>query len=328
MRPKVAVVYSEPVSSRYSLLGEQKAVTGVLEAVDAVCRALPELGYDAARVPLLPPVGEVRRALKAAGAGLVFNLFEGFCGFPETEALLPRVCAELGLPCTGCPHHALALSLDKARMKDLLKQQGIPTPDYQLLKPGTVAGFRLAFPCIVKPETEDGSHGLTTDSVVHDLEALKKQVALVSSAYGEQALVEEFIGGREVNVTILGNRALPVSEIIYNLPEDAPRILTFAAKWSPGSPYYEATKPVCPAVFADGEAGLVQAMAARVYRLAGCRGYARVDMRYDAAGKLYVLELNPNPDISPESGAVRQAAAGGLSYARFIDEIVRLALEA
>jgi D-alanine-D-alanine ligase len=316
--------------SRYDAAGEEEAVRGVLQAVSAVKNSLLELGDDVRIVPLTPPLEAAREILSNLKVDLVFNLFEGFCGQPETEAMMPEYLAELGIPFTGCPGKALRLALDKAQVKKLLQAAGLPTPGFQRLNPQTASGFRLKYPCIVKPYGEDASHGISAASVVSDFAALARQVRLVSDAYGGEALVEEFVGGREFNATVLGNGdgvVLPISEIVYSLPPDMPRILTFAAKWEPESTYFRGTKVVCPAKISQREQENIAATVRSAFRLIGGRGYARVDMRLDEARRLNVIEVNPNPDISPDTGAARQAAAAGMTYTQFIERLVQLGLE-
>ena len=330
MRARVAIVYNEPYPSRYNIAGEEKAVLGVLHAVTAVHQVLLKLGYHVTRVSLVPPFELVRRKLRSLDVDLVFNLFEGFCGYPETEALVPETLLELGIPYTGCPRTALSLAVDKIKVKVVLKAAGIPTPDFQLLNPQTLHMFQLKYPCIVKPRAEDASHGLTEGSVVSNFASLGKQVRVISESYGGNALVEEFIDGREFNTTVLSSSqgtVLPVSEIAYSLPSEKPRILTFAAKWESDSLYFQGTKVVCPAEIGIYEQGHVAETALTAFRLLGCQGYARVDMRLDEEGLFHVIEVNPNPDISPDSGAVRQAEAAGMTYPQFIEKIVQLALE-
>ena len=329
MRARVAIVYNEPIPSRYDTVGEEKAVKGVLDAVVAVRRSLLELDCEVTRVPLTPPFERVVEKLGLKDVDQVFNLFEGFCGQPETEALVPEYLEGIGIPFTGCPATALGLCLDKAKVKVLLQAAGIPTPDFQLLNLETLHMFQLSYPCIVKPRREDASHGINVASVVNDSTSLLSQVKLVSGAYGN-SLVEEFINGREFNATVIGNSqcsVLPVSEIIYSLPPEMPEILTFAAKWEPDSPYFRGTKVVCPAKITAKERENINKLALAAFRLLGCRGYARVDMRMDREGRLNVIEVNPNPDISPDAGAARQAAAAGMDYTCFVEKIVRIALE-
>ena len=331
MCPKVAIIYNEPSPCRYSAIGEQRAMLGVLDEVAAVHRALNELGYPVLQVSLSPPLERARQMLMNLAVDLVFNLFEGFDGRPETEAIMADILSELGMPYTGCPGAALAIALDKAKTKTLLEASGINTPRYQLLSPETISRFALGYPCIIKPCGEDASHGLSEESVVNNFASLEKQVARVSKLFGGKALVEDFMGGGEFNATVLGNgelTVLPISEIVYSLPSIMPRVLTFAAKWEPDSMYFQRTNVICPAEIEKEQREDIVKTAKAVFRRVGCRGYARVDMRLDVEGRLMVLEVNPNPDISPGFGAARQAEAAGMTYNQFIERIVLLALEA
>jgi D-alanine-D-alanine ligase len=326
---RIAIVYNQPVPCSYEGIGEDKAVISVLEGVVAAHRALDELGYQVTIVPLLPPVEHAKDILESLDADLVFNLFEGFDTRPKTEATIAGIMSELGFTYTGCSPAALALGLDKAKVKDLLRAHGINTPKYQLLTPETVSRFELSFPCIVKPSGQDASHGLTADSVVNDRESLERQVAGVSRAFGGKALVEEFVDGREFNATVMGNddvAVLPISEIVYSLPPGMPRVLTYAAKWEEDTPYYNGTRVACPAEVGVEESAMLIQTAVAVFRVVAKHGYARVDMRVDPEGRVQVLECNPNPDITPGSGAARQAAAASMTYPQFIDKLVSMAL--
>lgn len=327
---KIAIVFNEPKPDRYDELGEGIAVASVLEEVNPVCRALRKLGHSTIKVPLSPPLEQVKNTIKALEADLVFNLFEGFDGLPETEAAVASILEESGIPYTGNPPSALALGLDKARAKQILQSGGIRTPRYQVLRPDDINLFDLNYPCIVKPAREDASHGLSEESVVNDFEQLRIQVQRVSLAFRGDALVEEFLEGREFNATVIGNGhpiVLPIAEMIYYLPPDLPRLLTFAAKWYKETPYYKGTKAKCPAHISDEAIGLISNTAASAFSLIGCRGYARVDMRLDDDGIPNVLEINPNPDISPGYGVARQARAAGIAYDQFIEQILAMALE-
>lgn len=330
MCTRVAIVYNEPFPSRYDVVGEERAALSILEAVEAVHQALSELDYSIVRVPLVMPLERAKRKLRALRADLVFNLFEGFPDHPETEAIVPETLSEAGIPFTGCPGPVLRLALDKAKTKEILRGAGIQTPDFQLLNPETLHTFHLSYPCIVKPRSEDASHGLSPESVVYDFSALEKQVSVISNSYSGGTIVEKFLDGREFNATILGNSeftVLPVSEIVYSLPAGMPKILTFSAKWESDSLYFPHTTPVCPAdIMAEERQHIVETVKT-AYGLLGCQGYARVDMRTDQEGQLNIIEVNPNPDISPDAGTVRQAKAAGMNYTQFIKKIVELALE-
>lgn len=328
---RVAIVYNRPVNSYYATAGEQAAVNGVVLEAAAVQRALQEMGHEVTCLSLAQPLPLAREKLGRLRVDLVFNCFEGFCGSPGTEADVPAVLAELGIPFTGCPPRALSLALDKAKTKAVIRDRGINTPDYQLLGPGNLADFRLRYPCIVKPNGEDASHGISEASLVRDFASLKRQVERLTSLYGSQKpLVEEYADGREFNATVMGNcrgRVLAISEIGFSLPEGLPKIVTFAGKWQADSPYYRGTQAVCPARIPAELERRIARTAEEAFRLTGCRGYARVDMRLDNNDNVNVIEVNPNPDISPDSGAALQARAAGLSYPEFIQKIVRFAVE-
>jgi D-alanine-D-alanine ligase len=327
---KIAIIFNEPGSDRYGDMGEAKAVASVLEEVRPVHRALTELGCSTVKIPLRPPLELVEEKLKALEADLVFNLFEGFEGRPETEATVADMLRDLGIPFTGNPPSTLSLALDKAKAKAILESDGVRTPKYQSLSPDNLHLFHLNFPCIVKPLGEDASHGLSEESVVNNIDQLEKQVTKISQHFRGSTLVEEFLEGREFNVTVLGNKepfALPVAEMVYYLPPELPRLLTFAAKWHEESLYYKGTRATCPAEIGEQEREQISQTALTAFKLLGCRGYARVDMRLDAEEVPNVLEVNPNPDISPGYGAARQAKAAGLTYSQLIEKIIMFALE-
>jgi D-alanine-D-alanine ligase len=327
---KIAIIFNEPSSDRYNDMGESKAVASVLEEVRPVHRALTELGYSVVKIPLRPPLELVEEKLRALEVDLVFNLFEGFEGRPETEATVADMLCGLGIPFTGNPPSTLSLALDKAKAKEVLESDGVRTPKYQSLSPENLYLFHLKFPCIVKPLGEDASHGLSEESVVSNMDQLEKQVTKISQHFRGSTLVEEFLEGREFNVTVLGNKepfALPVAEMVYYLPPELPRLLTFSAKWHEESLYYKGTRATCPAEIGEEEREQISQTALTAFKLLECRGYARVDMRLDAEEVPNVLEVNPNPDISPGYGAARQAKAAGMTYSQLIEKIVMFALE-
>lgn len=330
MHLKIAILYNDPIPDRYQAMGESLAEMGVMDEVHAVEQALKELNYSFFLVPLSPPLTEVRKKINSIQADAVFNLFEGFDGRPETEGQVAEILSKSGIPFTGCPPSVLTAALDKAETKKVFESAGIPTPGYQILSPENMGAFHLEFPCIVKPLAEDASHGISEDSVVYKLDALERQVAKISALFGGRAMVEEYVDGREFNTTVMGNGRLTVpgiSEIVYTLPPEKPRILTFQAKWEENSLYFDNTRAVCPALISPREQRKISKIAKDAFRLIGCRGYARVDFRQDKFGNFKVLEINPNPDITPGSGAALQAVSSGMTYSEFINKIIHFALK-
>ena len=329
MHQKIAIIYNQPNYSYSVAVGEEKAELSILSVVKAVHRALHNLGYAVVRVPLSPPVEQAKERLARLKTGLVFNLFEGFDEQPESEATVACYLAELGFTYTGCPSDVLALALNKAKIKKALEAAGIVTPKYQVLRPDMLPLFHLDYPCIVKPCGQDASHGMSSDSVVGDIAQLEKLVLRISQQFGGEALVEEFIDGREFNITVWGNgvpSVLPITEIVYSLPPDMPKILTFDAKWERSSIYFQNTKPVCPAKISDELRSSIEHAAMSIFKLLNCSGYLRLDMRVDSRGHPNIFDVNPNPDIDPGTGAARQAKAAGMTYTQFISSIVHLAL--
>ena len=326
---RVGLVFNVPGQSRYHARGEGLAVESVLESVEAVDLVLTGQGHEVLRVGLEPPLSAARMRLASLQVDLVFNLFEGFDGLPETEWEFAQAVEMLGIPFTGASSDVLSLCLDKARAKEALSSQGVPTAPFQVLDTGGVGRFCLSYPVIVKPVAEDASHGLGEQSVVCDRSALERQVAFVEEAYGGRALVEEFLGGREFNVSVLGGdptRVLPPSEIVYSGNGYGPRLLTYAAKWLEGDAAYQDSVSVCPAQMGEGMAREIEEIALAAHTAVGAPAYARVDLRADATGRSFVLEVNPNPDLAPGAGMAKQAVVAGLGYDGLISSIVALAL--
>lgn len=258
---------------------------------------------------------------------LIFNLCESFRNKTYLEPYIISVFEHLGFRYTGSDRRTLATCLNKARAKEILLAHGIPTAAYQVFTPYTI-DRRIEFPLFVKPVSEDASIGISHKSVVHDDKALRRQVRYIWDLYHEPALVEEFIQGREFNVTILGNdspRVMPLSEINFNhIVNPFARIVSFRAKWVPTSEEYIKTPPTCPARVSDSLRARIDDVARRAYQAMGLRDYGRVDLRVKN-GMPYVLEVNPNADLSPDAGIARAARVAGMSYADLADEIVRLA---
>ena len=172
---------------------------------------------------------------------------------------------------------------------------------------------------------------MNSSSLCRNPGELESQAAYIHSIYNQAALVEEYLDGREFNVSILGDgdaRVLAISEIDFNgMPEGEPRIVSYRAKWDEESEYFRTTQPVCPAPLGKRLENRIKDMALRAYGCIDCRDYGRVDMRTDARGNLFVLEVNPNPDIAPSAGFARASQAAGYSYADIILRISQLALE-
>lgn len=328
---RVAVCYNQtPENSAHGEARDRIAEAGSLDEARAVLQALKTLGHPVDYIPLVDDLGDFIQRLQAYAPDVVFNLCEGFWGDARQEMNLAGLFELLGIPFTGSKTLCLGLTQDKLRTKALLKQAGLPTPAFCLVRPGEKYPpiEKLTYPLIVKPAYEDASQGIEAASVVEDRKALMKRALYVHKTYAQPALVEEYIEGRELNVAIIGNSrpaVLPVSEITF-AASLVRKIVCFDSKWRPESAAYQGTKPVCPARLTAKENLLINDVALRAFKLLGCRDYARVDIRLRGQTS-FILEVNANPDISPTAGLARAAGAAGLSYPMLIERILGCALK-
>lgn len=304
-----------------------KSVLGRLQAVK---KALASRGHRVKVIEMKGDVSPMVGRILRSKAELIFNLCEEFRGLSRLEMNVAALLELLNIPFSGSSSLVLGLSQDKAKTKSILAHYGVPTPAYAVWSPGeppSVAHLKL--PLIVKPLKEDASLGIDNDALVKDSASLLRQAVKIHQSLHQPALVEEYIAGRELNVSILGNEVpqiLPISEIDFStLPPHLPRICGYDAKWVETTPEFNHTVPLCPAPLSPQLEKRVREVALLSYRLMDCRDYARVDIRLSPDGTPYVLEINANPDISPDAGMPRSAAAAGLSYPQLIDRIAELA---
>jgi D-alanine-D-alanine ligase len=290
-----------------------------------VRKALEKSGHAARLVPLGEDIAAFIDALRQPLPDVVFNLCEGLWGDSRQEMNVAGLFELLGLPYSGSAPVCLGLTQDKARTKDLLMRHHLPTPNYIVARPGQQV-FRtreLTFPLIVKPRYEDASLGISPRSIVASEQELRERVAYIHALYHQEALVEDFIDGREFNVAVLdGERleVLPVAEILFEQGLAQP-IVSYNGKWLESSEEFIRTRPVCPAAITVKEEILIKDLALRTFKLLECRDYARIDIRY-REGIPYILEVNANPDICPDAGLARAARVAGLSYAALVERIV------
>ncbi len=307
---------------------------GVLEELENVERILQQAGY---KTSLFNVDGDIKRLiafLEEKEPDLIFNLCESVGNESIHEMHVAGIYELMGVPYTGAGAFTLGTCLNKVRTKEILSYHGIVTPKFALYRSITelnIDDLELNFPLIVKPAFEDASVGIENASVVENVASLRKRIRFVLQNLDQPALVEDFIAGRELNVAIIGNKrpiVLPISEIDFStLPEDYPRIVTYNAKWVEGTEEYDGTKGVCPADVPPEIERKAKEIALKAYRVMGLRDYGRIDMRLDAKGRLFVLEVNPNPDISDSAGFARSARAYGYSIEEAITRIVEYALE-
>jgi len=306
---------------------ERESEESVEQVAQEVYTLLTAAGYNAVVLPLGKSLMSFLRRINSLKVDVLINLCEGFLGRPQFEANVAGVFEILGIPFTGNNSRALSLCQDKFKSKAVLHAYGLPTARGRLVSSADQA-VDLTFPLIVKPNSEDASLGIKSDSVVFDPKHLMEKIKTIVEKYRQPALVEEYIEGREFNVAVLDNerlQALPVSEIDFSgMPDDVPRICSYEAKWFEDHVLYMTTPPVCPARIDDTLRERLQQLAVAAFQVMGCRDYARVDFRMGKDNRIYILEVNPNPDISLNAGYARALRAAGIEdidfWARLIDK--------
>jgi D-alanine-D-alanine ligase len=293
--------------------------------------ALRASGYEVVVLELRTSWSTVARKVTKGEVDLIFNLCEEFLGQTSMEMNIAAMLDFFKLPYTGSPPLVLGLTQDKGTTKRILSSQGIPTPAYLVVSPGDkIRSVPLRFPLIIKPVKEDGSLGIDNRAFVRNRRTMVEQIEEIHRLYSQAALIEEYIEGRELNVSIIGNetlQVLPISEIDFStLPRGIPRICSYAAKWMESSLEFCNTPGLCPAPLPPKVRREVERVSLATYKITGCRDYARVDIRLSPEGIPFVLEVNANPDISQDAGMIRSAKAAGYSYEGFISKIVEIAL--
>lgn len=301
-------------------LGDAEAEYDSPTTIAAITNALESLGHE---VVQLEANGELPTRLKEAQVDLVFNIAEGVSG-RNREAQVPALCELIGIPYTGSDAATLSLALDKALTKRLLKQRNILTPDFQVFHTGREKiSPTLRFPLIVKPIAEGSSKGIAgKKSVVDDIPSLRRVVDELIKQYRQPALVEEYITGREFTVGLLGERRpriLPPMEIVFTDQNDRRPVYDYTYKqdWNSRVSYQ------CPAKLTSKELKAVEKAAMETFLALDCRDVGRIDLRMDAHGNVYVLELNPLPGLTPDwSDLVMIGKSINMDYRTLIAEIL------
>lgn len=325
---KVGITYNayEPVTGRSH---ERISEESVQQAANDVFNAVSNLGYSTTLIPLRQSLSGFLYRIRTLKPDVIINLCEGFRGHPKLEAHIAGVYELLDIPFTGNSARTLAICQDKFKTKAILNSFGLPTVRGKLVTKvdGTLD---LTYPLIVKPNSEDASLGIYADSIVNDKENLSKQIDKIITTYQQSALVEEYVEGREFNVAVKGLKeptALPVSEIDFStLPVDQPQICGYEAKWFEDHELFKCTVPICPAKIDSTLSATLQKTAIDAFQALECRDYARVDFRMNSVGKLFILEVNPNPDISRNAGYARALRAAGIDYQHYWQQLIDNAL--
>lgn len=297
-----------------------------------VISTLRAAGHEVRALGVHDDLGEIRRLATEWKPHIAFNLLEGFDDVTIFDQNVVSHLELLKLSYTGCNPRGLLLARDKSLSKKLLAYHRVAVPECEVFRTGRPARRpkRLPFPLIVKSLTQEASIGISQASVVDTDEKLKERVAFIHESIGTAAIAERYVEGRELYVGILGNQALqalPVWELFFtNMPEGARRIATDRVKWSVK---YQKKYGIesGPAIdLPDEQRDKIQHVCKRAYRALELSGYARIDLRMDDAGNVWVLEANPNPQIARGEDFAASAQKLGMSYETVLQRIINLGL--
>lgn len=297
--------------------GEEEAEFDSPKTIEAIAQAIASYGHTV--VPL-EAGADLPMALAGAAPDVVFNVAEGRRGRGR-EAQVPALCEMLGIPYTGSDAATLSISLDKSLSKQILRAAGVVTPEWQLLTTGKEKLRAFRYPVIVKPNAEGTSKGITAASVVRDEAAARAAARAMIERYGQPALVEEYIRGRELTVGLLGEkrpRVLPIMEVVFVGHGEHP-VYGYEEKQA----FTDRTRFECPASLTPAEQRRVEKAARDSFTALGCRDVGRVDMRVAEDGTVFVLEVNPLPGLAPDfSDLCLIAGKAGIDHVGLVGEIL------
>jgi D-alanine-D-alanine ligase len=297
-----------------------------------VITTLKGMGHEVAVLAVHDDLGEIRRLVEEFKPQIAFNLLEGFDDIVVFDQNVVSHLELLKLSYTGCNPRGLLLARDKSLSKKLLAYHRIPVPESEVYRIGRPIRRpkRLVYPLIVKSLTQEASIGISQASVVETDEKFKERVLFVHESIGTTAIAEQYIEGRELYVGILGNQALqamPVWEMYFNnMPEGSKRIATDRVKWSVKYQKKHGIDSGPVRELPESQTQAIQHLCKRAYRALEMSGYGRIDLRLDDAGKVWVLEANPNPQIAKGEDFAASAEKAGLSYETVLQRIINLGL--
>jgi len=301
-----------------------------------VHKALLSLGHEVRMVAVADDLTPIRSAIQEWKPHIAFNLLEAFADNAAIDYYVVSYLEMLKVPYTGCNPRGLLLARDKALSKKLLSYHRIKVPRFRVFRWGRTVSVdnvrRLAYPLVVKSLLEQGSVGIAQASFVNNAEELVQRVIQVQEMTGGDAIAEQYIDGRELYVTVMGNKrlqVLPVRELIFGGHEQGePRIATYKVKWDPK---YRERHDIDYQFVRNLPAGMADAipkLGKRIYRILELSGYARMDLRLSKDGVIYVLEANPNAALADNEDMAFSAEKAGMNYPQFIQRLLNLGLAA
>lgn len=297
---------------------------------EEIFEALEKLGHE----PFYQVVDGSKQSLVSlarCAADLIFNLTESYAGDDTMDMNIAAYLDLLGVPYTGAGPRGLFLGQDKAVAKKLFQFHGINTPFFATSYKGMVEhSHDIKFPLIVKPSSEDGSIGIDADSVVGSVKDLMERIHYIHQEFDSPALIEEFIDGREIYASVLGNsnpEVLPLIELdLSRLPKGAPRVAGQDVKFDRESEAYKLTKSAPVENLDPAVVEKLSETARLAFMVVKFCDYGRIDMRLNEKNEVYVIEANPNPWLASSQEFAMAAKKSGRNYTQLIAEIVELAL--
>jgi D-alanine-D-alanine ligase len=290
-----------------------------------IIAALNQLGHDVRTIGVYDEPGMIVDEIKTYPPDVVFNLTEHFNAVSEHDRNVAGLLEMLDVPYTGSSPTGLTLCKNKGMSKEILSYHDIRVPNFAIFTPGATLRRpkKLNFPLFIKPLKEEASYGISQDSFVEDDTAFEERVRFIHERMNQEALAEEYIEGRELYASILGNDRLqtfPLREVVFSeVPDGQPRFSTFKAKWDKA--YRKQPLP-------EGVEQRIARISKAVYRALRIRGYGRIDLRLTPENEVVVLEANPNPNLDRDDEFAQSAIKGGLTYERLTQRILNLALQA
>jgi D-alanine-D-alanine ligase len=299
---------------------------------DVIRTLRDELQHDVHVLGVKDDLAGIRQANDDFKPHIAFNLMEAFHEVGTFDQNVVSYLELLRLPYTGCNPRGMLLARDKALSKKLLQYHRIAVPEFAVVGRGRKARLpkRLTFPLIVKSQTQEASIGISQASVVDDAAKLTERVQFIHDSIHTDAIVEQYVEGRELYCGVIGNQrlqVLPVWEMTFaNMPEDQHRIATERVKWNAKYQTKMGVTTGQAKELPEGSPEMIQHVSRRVFRTLELSGYARIDLRLDAEGRVYVLEANPNPQIARAEDFAESAAAAGLAYPALLQRILTTGL--
>lgn len=331
-RLRVLVLTHEDLVPPASLAGhDPKEIVRWQKEYD-VANGLRELGHEVHVLGVSHDLVPIRQAVEDVRPHVVFHLLMEFQDVAVYQAHVVSYLELLRVPYAGCNPRGLLIARDKALSKKIFRYHRIPAPSFTVFRHGRAIRVPrdLSYPRIVKSVDEEASLGISQASVVHDDEKLRERVAFVHRRLGTDAIAEQYIQGRELTVSVLGNERLqtfPIWELYFdNLPPGSNPIATEHAKWNRDYQLRAGIGTGPAEDLSDALSRHIERIAKRTYRALGLSGYARIDLRLSEDERIWVLEANPNPDLRSVEDFAASAAEAGIEYPQLLQRIVSLGI--